>query len=709
MYETFYGLREKPFSLVPDPDFLFLGRLHGAALNMLEYGLRGEASFTLISGEVGCGKTILIRRFLRMVNDSTTVGMVTNTPRSSGHILERILLAFNLNYRGMSEVEQYETLIHFMEEQQTRGRRAVLIIDEAHNLDEDSLEELRMLSNINVDKSLALQVILVGQPEILELLNTRSLRQLAQRISVNFRLLPLTFSETRRYVRHRLRVAGGSPDIFEPKAIAVIHLLSGGIPRLINVLCDAALVYGFGGGRETLDAAIIQAVASDMSGGGLETLPAMDHDRETKDFLKAADKLVTSLDPDELDDEWVELPPLASGRADRTPTSNAMMPVVDRTGPGQNNRGNSNVEVGEGLGAPTVIPIVDTSGTGRDGAGRNRMILMLAIFAGVAAIAGGLLWFYWPAIERTRASWADSANQLATSDTSAAADLRPGMPISPQIGGDTPVGQKGSPAVPLPAQRPAAEAVLPTDTPTKPPAKADITQSGNREGEQDTRAVLDDDTADGGAIAIPTTLHDAINRSGDGEGNFDGALASLFELWKKDVPPPADVAPCDKASNAGLSCYEREGSLRKLLRLNRPAIIGLRRTDDGTAYALLAGRDGDTVRLLIDGYEVLASLDEVDPLMERSFLLLWKPPPGFHGLLVEGQRGEAIVWLRAELEKIFGGEVSVGSGEIFDATLAQAVRDFQDSQGLKVDGIVGAETLIDINSTRLDNEVPRLE
>ena len=139
MYETFYGLREKPFSLVPDPDFLFLGRLHSAALNMLEYGLRGQASFTLISGEVGCGKTILIRKLLRMIDNSTTVGMVTNTPRSRGHILERILLAFDLNYRGKSDVEQYEILISFLEEQQTRGCRVVLIIDEAHNLDEDSL------------------------------------------------------------------------------------------------------------------------------------------------------------------------------------------------------------------------------------------------------------------------------------------------------------------------------------------------------------------------------------------------------------------------------------------------------------------------------------------------------------------------------------------------------------------------------------------
>ena len=736
MYETFYGLREKPFSLVPDPDFLFLGRLHGAALNMLEYGLRGQASFTLISGEVGCGKTILIRRFLRMVDDSTTLGIVTNTPRSKGHILERILLAFNLNYRGKSEVEQYETLINFLEEQQTRGRRAVLIIDEAHNLDEDSLEELRMLSNINVDKSLALQVILVGQPEILELLNTRSLRQLAQRISVNFKLLPLTFFETRRYIRHRLRVAGGSPDIFEPKAIAVIHLLSGGIPRLINVLCDAALVYGFGDGRESLDAAMIQAVASDMLRGGLEALPAMVNILVTGDILEAADKLVASLDPDDLDDERVELPPLAPHRANLTPISEAIMPESGRTGPGQDNRDDSedNAKAGENLAAlRAVIPIVDTSTTGRDGAGSRRMILVLAIFAAVAVIAGGLLWFYWPAIERMRASWADSANQLATTDTSVAVDTHPATPVSPQLGGGTPVGQKESPAVPVPARRPAGEAaendsslaeasieeiarspsseaiaVSPTNTPAKPPSKAHTLQSGAEGGEQEPQAVLDDGTAGSGAITVPTTLHDALGRSGDGEGEFGAALVGLFERWKQHYPALAGAAPCDKALNVGLFCYEREGNLDKLIRLNRPAIIGLRRADRGTAYALLAGREGDTVRLLIDDYDIMVPRDEVNSLMAGPFLLLWNPPSGYQGLLVEGWRGETIVWLRAELEKILGGDADVGEGELFDAALTQAVREFQGRHGLQVDGIVGVETLIEINSANLGAEVPRL-
>jgi type II secretory pathway predicted ATPase ExeA/peptidoglycan hydrolase-like protein with peptidoglycan-binding domain len=739
MYETFYGLREKPFSLVPDPDFLFLGRLHGAALNMLEYGLRGEASFTLISGEVGCGKTILIRRFLRMVDDSTTIGMVTNTPRSKGLILERILLAFGLNYRDKSEVEQYESLIEFLEEQQTHHRRSVLIIDEAHNLDENSLEELRMLSNINVDKSLALQVILVGQPEILELLNTRSLRQLAQRISVNFRLLPLTFSETRRYIRHRLRVAGGGPDIFEIKAIAIIHLLSGGIPRVINILCDTALVYGFGESQETLNAEIIQTVASDTMQGGLETFPVMDYDLGTEEILEAADKLVESLDSDELGDENDEPSPPTSDRANQFPVPEATIPEADCTGSDLIDPYDSDnvAEAGEDPDVPRrLIPIVDTSANKGDGAMSHRVIMVLVVIAATTIVAGGILWFFWPTIERMRVSWTDSANQLAISDEWAAADTAPAVPQPdlPKPGVDGPVGQLETPVVPLSARRligAAAESgsslpeasieetaepppsevidVSPPDTPDKPQSNANTSLSEAGEGVQEPQAVLDDVITGDDAITVPKTLDDALGRLGDAEGDFGAALAGLFEQWNQDFSAIAGAEPCDKAFNAGLSCYERDGNLDKLIRFNRPAIVRLRRADRGTAHALLAGLKGDKVRLLIDDYEIMVPRDEANSLMAGPFLLLWSPPSGYQGLLVEGRRGETIVWLRAELKKILGGDVDVGEGEVFDAVLTQAVREFQEHYDLQVDGIVGIETLIKINSVKLGDEVPRLE
>jgi len=736
MYETFYGLREKPFSLVPDPDFLFLGRLHGAALNMLEYGLRGEASFTLISGEVGCGKTILIRRFLRMVDDSTTIGMVTNTPRSTGHILERILLAFGLNYRDKSEVEQYETLTIFLEEQQAHHKRTVLIIDEAHNLDEDSLEELRMLSNTNVDKSLALQVVLVGQPEILELLNTRSLRQLAQRISVNFRLLPLTFSETRRYIRHRLRVAGGSPDIFETKAIAVIHLLSDGIPRVINILCDTSLVYGFGENRETLEAELIQTVASDTMEGGLENLPAMDYDLATGEILEAADKLVESLDPDELDDENVDPVPLASDCESHTPVLAATVLEGDSAALEKGIQGDSE-NIADGGTNPDALhgitPIVDTSAVGRESAGGRRFFSVLAVLMVLSVFGAGLLWLYWPAIERMRVSWTDSANQLAISDKWAADDIPPAMPVSPQLGGDTPVGQLETPVIPLSARRLASkparkepnlveasvkEAARPPESeivgespsviPANPSSTVNISQTVPAESSLEPRAVLDNGSTGGDIITLPTKLEEALDRAGDEEGDLGAALAGLFERWNQEFPALAGAEPCAKASNAGLSCYERVGNLDKLIRLNRPAIVRLHRADRGAVHALLAEFDGGTVRLLIGDRKIAAPLDEVKPLMAGPFLLLWNPPPGYQGLLVKGRQGEIIVWLRAELKKILGDDADVGEGEVFDDVLAKAVRDFQESHGLQVDGIVGVESLIKINSENMGDEVPKL-
>ncbi|MEN8260919.1 MAG: AAA family ATPase, partial [Pseudomonadota bacterium] len=306
MYEETYGLREKPFSLVPDPDFLFLSRLHRGALNTLEYGLQEEASFTLISGEVGSGKTILVRRFLRMIGDRVAVGVVTSTPRNKSSVLDRILLAFGLDYRGKSHTEQHETFMRFLEAQEARKRRTILIIDEAQNLDAQALEELSMLSNINVDKNVLLQVVLVGQPEILEILNRKELRQFAQRITLNFKLLPLTFPETRNYIRHRIHVAGGNPETFNPEACAVIHLLSGGLPRLINSLCDSALVYGYGEGRVVLDGETVIEVAIDMARGGLANIPAVDANFNADKVLRRARELSEGIGPDddqELPDE----------------------------------------------------------------------------------------------------------------------------------------------------------------------------------------------------------------------------------------------------------------------------------------------------------------------------------------------------------------------------------------------------------------------
>lgn len=762
MYESFYGLREKPFSLIPDPDFLFLGRLHAAALSMLEYALRGQASFTLISGEVGSGKTILVRRFLRMIGRRNSVGIVTNTPRQSIRLLEHILLAFNLEYRGKSEVEQYETLVTFVAEQRKLGRRCVLIIDEAHNLSEESLEDLRMLSNVNVDKSLALQIILVGQPEIHERLNTRNLRQLVQRISVNFKLLPLTFTETRQYVRHRLQVAGGSPDIFAPKAIALIHLLSGGIPRLVNILCDASLVYGFGESRETLDDDIVLAVVEDISRGGLDTLPGIDQRSITPSLLAAADELVESLkfeepeDPPVATQEYFEEEPEFDSAADEE------LSFASRPGHPARRREVPVIRWDEDTDAATEMRIKDRAGppafdtapkTATASLDKRWWLLPVVMFLAILAIAAGALWIYWPihmkmpnfmasGVEENvpqpilsanvaddppppRSAVPKTAPGSSAPKTTSKAPVRENreristesVPISSQDeAGPAPVDT----AVPTAALQPAEDAApeLPPPKQETPAAETAATESGKTgetvdlpdqvtesEDRLDQLSVLPAD------IVAPryASLSEAIAAQPLGSADLNSAAIKLFDLWGRDFQATAGTSLCSKAENSGLSCYQHRGSLESVLQLNRPAIVGLRNLSRPVSYAVVFQRNGNNLSLALGNETVIASVQELDSLVSDSFVLLWQSPPDFNGLLAEGSRGKSVNWLRSKLNKVPGIEVAAREDGVFDAELAAVVRSFQEQRGLQVDGIVGKETVMQLIGAAGSEDEPTLE
>ncbi len=269
MYESFYKLREKPFTLLPDPGFLFLSNKHRMALTLLEYGLMNQAGFTVISGDIGTGKTTLIRHLLDHMDREHTVGLISNTHRSFGELLQWILLAFNLEYANLGKVEMYRRFIDFIIDEYAHNRRVVLIVDEAQNMAADTLEELRMLSNVNADKDQALQVILVGQRELRDTLRRPDLVQFAQRISVDYHLESLSAEETVGYIRHRLEVAGGNPHLFEEDACRAVYRYSNGVPRLINLLCDTALVYGYAEQREQIDSTLVTDVAREKQQGGI--------------------------------------------------------------------------------------------------------------------------------------------------------------------------------------------------------------------------------------------------------------------------------------------------------------------------------------------------------------------------------------------------------------------------------------------------------
>ena len=264
MYESFYGLKEKPFTLLPDPEYLYLSPKHQRALTLLEYGMMNQAGFSVICGDTGAGKTTLIRRLLSDLEDNTTVGLITNTHESFGELLSWVLMAFGLDGEGKSKAQMHQMFIAFLIEQYAQNKHSVLIVDEAQNMKADTLEELRMLSNINSDKDQVLQVILAGQPALRETLRKPELMQFAQRIAVDYYLEALSEEETKAYIRHRLHVAGSDKEIFTDDACKAIYKYSGGTPRLINLLSDTSLVYGFAEQSKLIEAQLIHDVVREQ-------------------------------------------------------------------------------------------------------------------------------------------------------------------------------------------------------------------------------------------------------------------------------------------------------------------------------------------------------------------------------------------------------------------------------------------------------------
>jgi len=255
--------------MLPDPGFLFPSKKHRIAETLLEYGLMNQVSFCVVTGGIGTGKTTLLRHLLQKIDKDITVGMLTNTHSSFGELLEWVLMAFGLEVTDKSKVSMFRTFSDFLIGEYSKGRRTVLIIDEAQNMGQETLEELRMLSNINSERDQLIQMILVGQPNLRDMLQDPALEQFAQRIGVDYHLEALTEEETEAYIRHRILTAGGDENTFTKQACDMVFEHTGGVPRLINQICDTALVYGFAEQALTIDVDIINDVASERQKGGI--------------------------------------------------------------------------------------------------------------------------------------------------------------------------------------------------------------------------------------------------------------------------------------------------------------------------------------------------------------------------------------------------------------------------------------------------------
>lgn len=267
MYEAFYGFDRPPFTNIPDPEFLFLSPQHKQALSILRYALMARVGFCVITGDVGAGKTTLVRHVLRSLDPNIHVGLVSNTQCDSfEELLRWILLAFDLEYRGKDKVEMYDEFVQFLITQFNAGCPVTLIIDEAQHLGKEHLEQLRMLSNVNTERGQILQTILVGQPELWDLLHDPSLQQFTQRISYDYFLRPLEDPNLiRQYVEYRQQGAGRSETLFDDDVYPLIWNATRGVPRLINLLCDTALVYGYGQEAARIPRSLIAKVIEDKS------------------------------------------------------------------------------------------------------------------------------------------------------------------------------------------------------------------------------------------------------------------------------------------------------------------------------------------------------------------------------------------------------------------------------------------------------------
>ena len=264
LYTEHFGLRERPFTLLPDPDFIYWTPLHRRAYSILEYGILTRSPITVVTGDVGAGKTTLLQNLLKTIEDDATVGLISNAQGSRGELLRWVLYALDVDADTSADyVTLFQKLQDFLVEEYSLGRRCILIIDEAQNLSLEGLEELRMLTNVNSNKDELLQLVLVGQPELRQMISRPELRQFAQRVVASFHLTAMDRQTVTEYISHRLRVAGGQGNEFTKQACERIYEASQGVPRLVNQLCDFSMVYAASAGEKLILSSIVEQVIGD--------------------------------------------------------------------------------------------------------------------------------------------------------------------------------------------------------------------------------------------------------------------------------------------------------------------------------------------------------------------------------------------------------------------------------------------------------------
>ncbi len=644
MYTAFYGLREKPFALSPDPRFLYLAGSHREALAHLLYGIEQGEGFISVTGEVGTGKTTLCRTLLERLEGDVELAFLFNPSRTALELLQSICAEFDLPAEGLARRTLMTQLNNFLVEQKQNGRRVLLIIDEAQTLSDNTLEQVRLLSNLETSSEKLIQILLLGQPELDRKLDGQGLRQLRQRISVRWKLDPLSADETRAYVRHRLSVAAGEPkNLFSEASLRDIHARTGGIPRLVNQLCDRALLAGYADRVAEIGPRLIRTAAAEIpdaqyprerrqSGSGAFFRPWM--------MMASVVLLISAA--------------LASGLfLGRNRLTDAMQASVFKPSDAGTTLASASRSGSGSVAATTaggqVRPSVGANATGVASSGAGPSVGQLienipaALREGLHPTPGQLGTYDLAAREGAR---------VTTSASAPAAAIAPGL-----LAG-------------LLEERAATSAL-------EESYGSALARFGRSASSTDVR------------LQDAASLQASFESSGLFATPFDGGSLSLIRRLEHPVLMPLVPNP----GQAG------QGALA-----DRPSAA----PEKTWRWLVITGFEGDRARVagLVEGRVVTVPVAEIEAHWLETGIIVWesfaKTPP----LLAEGAQGKSVIWLQSALSELrYFTSPMTG---LYDATTLSAVAAFQRERGLVADGVAGPLTQIALYGQLSQYPVPRL-
>ncbi|SFL81535.1 AAA family ATPase [Rugamonas rubra] len=587
MYTQFFHLKQAPFSIAPDPRYLFMSERHREALAHLLYGVGGGGGFVLLTGEIGAGKTTVCRCFMEQIPDNCKLGYIFNPKLSVEELLLSVCDEFRIELAphgaGAVSVKTYVDAINrYLLASHAQACNNVLIIDEAQNLSADVLEQLRLLTNLETSERKLLQIILIGQPELRTMLARPELEQLAQRIIARYHLGSLSIAETGSYVEHRLAVAGAGATSAAPlprRLMPLLHQLSKGVPRRINLLCDRALLGAYVENQPQVTRAILRKAAAEVFAG----------ERAVKALRRY----------------W---PYVAGG-----------------------------------------------------------------VLAG-ALISGAAAWHLLPA------SPAAPAAPAATDGRAAAA--KPAAAVGAGAGAAATAGAAGSVAG---SANGAAGGI--------------VGSAGLRNGAAGTGAVGGTGLANGAAGGAASTATPGVGAgvaaatAGAAAADSEAVMRQLAALWGLTLP---DGEPCQLAAKMNLRCLQGKATLAELRRLDRPALLVLNDNPAAPQYALLIGLGDKAATLSVAGRQQNIALAALEQRYAGEYATFWRAPRGWREQVGGGDHGADVDWLARRLAQLYGVKKPL-EGQPLDAALQLRLREFQQAQQLKADGVAGPKTFIRLN------------